>query len=257
MTGRPRWRDGPIGRWSWTLGTATVLAFVVVAGGRWATTDATAAPNQVAEGRELFETTCATCHGSDLRGSGQGPSLLDEGPASVDFVLRTGRMPMPDPLQQPVRRPPEFDQEQIDALIAYISSVGATEPPIPEPDLEAGDVARGGEAFRVHCSTCHQAAASGGVLTGGRTVPSLAVSSPTDVQEALLIGPGAMPSFAGLDQTTIDDLTAYVAYLQQSEDPGGAPIGRVGPFAEGLVAWTVGLAALIVIARRVERRSWR
>ena len=257
MTMRPRRGGTPIRWWPFTVGAVAVLVVVAVGGGQWSATIAEAAPDQVAHGRELFETACATCHGSDLRGSGQGPSLLDEGPASVDFVLRTGRMPMPDPLQQPVRRPPEFDQEQIDALIAYVSSVGTDEPAIPDPDPAAGDVARGGEAFRVHCSTCHQAAASGGVLTGGRRVPSLAVSSPTDVQEALLIGPGAMPSFAGLDQATIDDLTAYVAYLQQSEDPGGAPIGRVGPFAEGLVAWALGLAALVVIARRVERRSWR
>lgn len=244
-------------RWPWfAVGLGLTLA-LLTAGSSTTSTGAAAAPEELAEGRQLYATACVTCHGEDAAGTDQGPSLLDEGPASVDFVLRTGRMPLPDPRLQPVRGAVEFDEQEIAALIAYLRTMGVDQPEIPHPDPEAGDVARGGEVFRANCATCHQAAAAGGVLTGGRTVPSLAVSSPRDVAEAMLIGPGAMPRFSGFDAATVDDVSAYVRYLQTSGDPGGAGIGRVGPFAEGLVAWAVGLAGLVLIARWIERGTSR
>ena len=53
----------------------------------------------IAEGGEIYRTNCAMCHGSgggglDQDGPAGGPSLIGVGPASVDFMIRTGRMPM-------------------------------------------------------------------------------------------------------------------------------------------------------------------
>jgi ubiquinol-cytochrome c reductase cytochrome c subunit len=56
-----------------------------------------------------------------------------------------------------------------------------------------------------------------------------------------------MPVF-GDNQLTPDEKRAiinYVTTIQASADPGGAPVGRVGPVAEGLVIWTVGIGALL------------
>ena len=51
-------------------------------------------------------TQCASCHGVDGEGvEDRGPPLTDEGPAAVDFVLRTGRMPMAAPNMQATARP--------------------------------------------------------------------------------------------------------------------------------------------------------
>ena len=52
-----------------------------------------------------------------------------------------------------------------------------------------------------------------------------------------------MPVFgaAEIDQRQLDELTAYVRYLREPEDPGGFPIGRIGPIPEGFVAWSVGI----------------
>ena len=39
--------------------------------------DATSESSLVSDGRELYEQTCAMCHGSDLRGTDLGPPFLD------------------------------------------------------------------------------------------------------------------------------------------------------------------------------------
>ncbi len=106
--------------------------------------------------------------------------------------------------------------------------------------------------FRSNCATCHQAAGQGGALVASN-VPSLSLSTPTQVAEAMLIGPGAMPVFEFEDET-VDDVTAYVEALQEVGDPGGFGLGNTGPFAEGLVAWGVGLLALLVVARWIGTR---
>jgi ubiquinol-cytochrome c reductase cytochrome c subunit len=36
--------------------------------------------------------------------------------------------------------------------------------------------------------------------------------------------------------------------LNKSENPGGIALGRLGPVAEGLFLWTIGLGALVIVA---------
>jgi ubiquinol-cytochrome c reductase cytochrome c subunit len=60
-------------------------------------------------------------------------------------------------------------------------------------------------------------------------------------------GPESMPRYSDA-QLTDDEkraITRYVTYLQDSGDPGGASLGRYGPISEGLVAWVVGITALV------------
>ncbi len=68
-------------------------------------------------------------------------------PQSVDFMLRTGRMPLANPADQPERGDPKFTPEQIDALIAYIASIAPGGEPIPTVDAAAGDLALGAQVF--------------------------------------------------------------------------------------------------------------
>ncbi len=59
--------------------TASVLFLLLVACGSSGTTEATVPAQDsdlVAEGNVLFQAQCAECHGSDVRGTDQGPSLL-------------------------------------------------------------------------------------------------------------------------------------------------------------------------------------
>ena len=57
----------------------------------------------VEAGRSLFVTGCSSCHGLDGGGTRRGPDLTHAGAASADFYLSTGRMPLADPGDQPVR----------------------------------------------------------------------------------------------------------------------------------------------------------
>ncbi|SHU29613.1 Probable ubiquinol-cytochrome c reductase cytochrome c subunit [Mycobacteroides abscessus subsp. abscessus] len=45
-------------------------------------------------GKQLYETSCITCHGANLQGvPDRGPSLIGVGEAAVYFQVSTGRMP--------------------------------------------------------------------------------------------------------------------------------------------------------------------
>ena len=47
----------------------------------------------------------------------------------------------------------------------------------------------------------------------------------------------------------VDSIIRYLLYIRTGQNRGGADLGRVGPVAEGAVAWIVGLGALLVLAR--------
>ena len=84
----------------------------------------------MAKGKALFLVGCASCHGknaegiSTAKGGQYGPSLVGVGAAAVDFQVGTGRMPMAQPGAQALRKPPVYDQEEIEALAAYVASLG-------------------------------------------------------------------------------------------------------------------------------------
>jgi len=83
-----------------------------------------------ARGRALYVSGCASCHGDDARGIPErGPSLRGAGALAADFYLRTGRMPLAEPRDEPVRTRPAYSSGQIDDLVAYVGSLGG--PPVP------------------------------------------------------------------------------------------------------------------------------
>lgn len=215
----------------------------------------------MAQGRELYETGCVSCHGpnGEGRASSQGafgPSLEAAGAASAYYYLSTGRMPLANSEDQPTRTEPAYDREEIDALVAYVAALGEG-PALPDIELEGADLAQGGQAFRANCQPCHSASGSGGALSYGRSAPSLGSSTPTEVGAAVRSGPGQMPNF-GTDIITpeeLDDLAAYVEYLRAPEDPGGVPIGRTGPIPEGFVAWLVGIPLMLVLVVWIGTRA--
>src|SRR4051794_6647907 len=83
------------------VGSTIVLSSLVwLALGRGSTSSAvasTAAPVALAaaDGAQIWTRDCAFCHGDRGQGSFQGPAITTSGTASVDFMVRTGRMPAP------------------------------------------------------------------------------------------------------------------------------------------------------------------
>jgi ubiquinol-cytochrome c reductase cytochrome c subunit len=203
-------------------------------------------------GRSLFVASCASCHGPQGEGGQGGPSLVGVGAASADFYLRTGRMPLSAPGQRVVRQPPHFGEEDIEALVAYVASLGPG-PEIPQV-AGGGDIHEGWALFQANCAACHAATGTGNAIGGGFVAVGLGQADPTTIAEATVIGPGAMPAF-DFDDAERADLVAYIQWLRDAPTPGGAPIAGTGPVAEGFVGVAVGLPVLILVTVFVARHG--
>jgi ubiquinol-cytochrome c reductase cytochrome c subunit len=216
-------------------------------------------------GAQLYAGNCATCHG--IAGEGQigkrgtgdvvgaGPSLRGVGARTVDFYLSTGYMPLESPTQQPWRRRVLFTRRELRSLVKYVASLGGGGPAIPKPAPERGNLAEGLRLFTEHCAGCHQVVAEGGYVTDAR-VPTLKRATPTQIAEAVRIGPYLMPKFS---KTAISDgqLNSIIAYIQASkkpEDRGGWGIGHIGPVPEGMIAWLIAGAVLVGLCALIGER---
>jgi ubiquinol-cytochrome c reductase cytochrome c subunit len=225
-----------------------------------------AASDDVTNGEQLYERDCAWCHASDGTGTQRGPDLVSgtNGPALTHFVLTTGRMPLDFPEQRSTRRAPAYSSRQIDAIVEHVAGFGGTGPGIPELDLADAEVSEGAALYAENCAACHGTTLVGGALIGGPpgaggevNAPGLRDSSPVEIAEAMLTGPGPMPVFAAdaFTNEEIDAIVAYVVEVRGAVDRGGVPILHVGPVTEGAVAWILGLGALLVAARWIGTRT--
>jgi ubiquinol-cytochrome c reductase cytochrome c subunit len=209
-----------------------------------------ASTQSIKDGRDLFLRNCASCHGLNAEGSSDGPTLVGVGAASVDFQVGTGRMPAAaDGAQIEKKKEVEFTPEEIASMAAYVASLGPG-PAIPDAealDYADADAAQGGAIYRTNCSMCHNFAGSGGALTHGKYAPSLKGVTAKHMYEAMLTGPQSMPVFGDGTMTPEDkkQIIAYLKGIQAQPDPGGAPLGKVGPVTEGAVGWILGLGSLI------------
>ena len=198
-------------------------------------------------GEQLYNEGCVTCHGRNLQGvHDRGPSLIGVGEASVYFQVSTGRMPATRQEAQVAAKKPRYNQEQVNQIAAYVQANGGG-PVVPSGDLRDGDVAEGGELFRLNCASCHNFAGRGGALSSGKQAPSLANANDKIIYSAMLTGPQNMPVFND-NQISPDQkrsIINYVQTLKDTNDPGGNGLGREGPVPEGLVIWVVGVGGLV------------
>ncbi len=199
-------------------------------------------------GRELYLSSCASCHGPDGRGTEHGPTLENAGPADWDFYLRSGRMPLKDPSQPLEPGPPSFDDPDIAALVTYGRRLGDG-PQIPQLVTGAEQPA-GRDLFVNDCAACHGVTASGAAIGPDAFAPSLRGLDPQLIAEAPLVGPGTMPVF-DLDDEQLSAIANYVTGISEDSARGGFELGGFGPVAEGLVALFLGLLAVLLMARWV------
>lgn len=262
-------RPSTTARWTWAqrrratalgglaAGTA-VLAVALLLGPGAIVAESPAAPAGTvtdlgAQGQALFTQSCASCHGMTGGGSTLAPNITTAGPALVDFVLRTGRMPPGGPANQMHRGEVQFSEDQIQALVAYVTSLGQGGAPIPSVVIEGADVAHGRDLYVANCAACHGPASGGGAVGGGFVAPPLAQADPREIGEAVLSGPGEMPRFS-FSPEQLNDLSGYVTYLQAAPHPGGLTSPVVGPVTEGFIAG-VALIGLLVIVRWIGVRQ--
>ncbi|HKT01972.1 MAG TPA: c-type cytochrome [Rugosimonospora sp.] len=210
-------------------------------------------------GKGLFDQSCISCHGENAQGvPGRGPSLIGVGSASVEFQVTTGRMPAAQQGAQIERKPAQFTDDQARQIGAYIQALGGG-PQLPDgTDLHSGgDIAAGGELFRVNCTSCHAFGGGGGALSSGKYAPSLSEASDRQIYAAMLTGPQNMPVFGDNELTPQqkEDIIAYIQHQKVDQDPGGFALGRLGPVSEGLVIFLVGMVFLVLVTLWIAGKS--
>jgi ubiquinol-cytochrome c reductase cytochrome c subunit len=219
------------------------------------------------KGETLYAADCLSCHGIAGRGissrshpsgtlgvKGLGPPLRGVGALSADFYLTSGYMPLESPHDQPHHTASPFDKQEIEALVAYVASLGKG-PGIPHPHPGRGDVSSGLALFTEHCAGCHQVVAQGGYVPNA-VAPSLHEVTPVQIAEAVRVGPYLMPRFSKrqITDAQLDSIIAYVETAKHPDDRGGWSIGRIGPVPEGLVAWLIATVTLVGCCLAVGRR---
>ncbi len=216
-------------------------------------------------GKQLFDTSCVSCHGANLQGvTDHGPSLIGVGDAAVYFQVSTGRMPAMRGEAQAMRKDPIFDESQIDAIGAYVQANGGGPTVLRNPDgslamhsLRGEDLGRGGDLFRLNCASCHNFTGKGGALSSGKFAPDLGEANEQQILTAMLTGPQNMPKFSDR-QLSLDakkDIIGYVKTAAEERAPGGYGLGGFGPAPEGMAMWIIGMVAAIGLALWIGARS--
>jgi ubiquinol-cytochrome c reductase cytochrome c subunit len=210
--------------------------------------------DDVIRGEHLYGDNCIACHGANGAGTSKAPSLRGVGALAADFYLRTGYMPLHEEGKQPRRSRVLFSEPEVDALVAYVASLGAG-PKVPTPHPERGSLSHGQQLFTDHCAGCHQVVAEGGYLSGG-VAPPLEAATSTQIAEAIRIGPYVMPRFSPrqLSPRDVDSIVRYVQWAKHPDDRGGWAIGHLGPVPEGLVTWFLAAATLVAVCLLLGRR---
>ena len=209
----------------------------------------------VAPGEVLFEANCASCHGVDGSGGVVGVPLTGVGPATADFWVSTGRMPLGNPATQPVRKAPRFGPKQILQIAAFVGSLGPTAngypDGIPQVNLKGANLSEGNAMFVLNCAACHTITGSGDALADGNSAPTLHKAAPYTAVEAMRTGPANMPHFGPnqLSNQQVADIVAYVTGpIQHPDNHGGLGLGGIGPVAEGFIGLFIGVGGLMLVA---------
>lgn len=205
----------------------------------------------VAAGEELFTQTCAGCHGAQ---DGAGPALTGmadraatrvEGMSAEDYLHESIVDPSAHVVEgfqdiMPKNYDEQFDDQQIDSLVAYIISAGseggaaddaeATEEAAEDAEGEAdgaaaaGDAAAGGELFAQNCAGCHGDADGAGparVGMGERAATRVEGMSAEDYLHESIVDPSAhvvegfsdiMPKQYG-EQFSEEQIANLIAYM--------------------------------------------
>jgi cbb3-type cytochrome c oxidase subunit III len=203
----------------------------------WYTAGVLASPPPAFEGRKLYVSYCLLCHGADGSGGGPLARAMKIEPANLATTVRsrsdtiltriiTGRggqaITGRDRHNILSASMPEwknvFDQEQVDALIAYLRFLSRK-----KHDL-LGDPEVGAVVYRKYCRVCHGEDGDGdGIMTDMIGITPMDHTNPNETNSldndqlmtSILDGKGRfMPAWRGiLSQSDVEALVSYIRLL--------------------------------------------
>ncbi|AKE41592.1 ubiquinol-cytochrome C reductase cytochrome C subunit [Corynebacterium kutscheri] len=228
----------------------------------------------IQEGKDLYDVACITCHGANLQGvPDRGPSLIGVGSGAVYFQVHSGRMPMLRNEAQAARKTPRYSEAQTLALAAYVNANGGGPSIVYNEDgsiameelrgehyngqIQAADVARGSDLFRLNCASCHNFTGRGGALSSGKYAPILDPANEQEIYQAMLTGPQNMPKFSDRQLTADEkkDIIAFIKSAKETPSPSGWSLYGLGPVSEGMFMWMVGIVVVMAAALWIGSRS--
>jgi cytochrome c oxidase cbb3-type subunit III len=160
-----------------------------------------ATPESLAQGKTLFEGTCAVCHGIDGSGA-NGPNIREAatnlGPEGLYNTIYSGIFGSGMPTFS------QLGDEKIWLLVNYVASLGHE-----GGGMALGDPKKGKEVYDASgCSTCHIVAGTGGDL--GPDLTKIGSQRTADFLHDVLLDPGAhLPA----TDTALQERAGYPAYV--------------------------------------------
>jgi mono/diheme cytochrome c family protein len=151
-----------------------------------------ALPGGTTDGRLLFSTNCAGCHGADANG-GIGPAIRGATRANITHAI--GEVAMMIAMKS-------LNDESIDAIGGYL--LGLATDPIESFDRTTVGVPEGMMVYSMICIGCHAEDAR------GQIGPSIRGKSESDIEEAI----GRVPMMAALKELDLIAITAVGSYLK-------------------------------------------
>lgn len=165
-------------------------------------------------GHEIFETNCASCHGTEGRSPQLGVPMLNSprvlAVADDDYyldIITHGRKGSDMPAWGKVLEP-----TQIQSLTAYVRSWSPLEADRSKIVREAGSLSRGRALYRGNCAPCHGISGKGGIGSSLRSNSFLALASDAFLRDTIVRGRShtAMPAAHDLAHRDISDILAYL-----------------------------------------------
>jgi mono/diheme cytochrome c family protein len=181
-------------------------------------------------GQELFAQNCAFCHGGFGEG-GPNPARPDDIIAPIssaeylktrdDFTLRAilaqgqpnfGMSPFGTAFGGPL------DDDQMDAIVAYMRSWEANPPVELPPEVAAGaDSLSGSEIFAELCAQCHGSEGEGGIGPSLRDPQFQGDSTDQEIFDTINLGHEATAMIAWGEILSSDQITQLVGFIRQLE----------------------------------------
>ena len=172
-------------------------------------------------------------------------------------------MPLARPGVQAPRKKVIYSPDEINALAAYVASLGPG-PAIPsysDYNTRTSTTPRSPAAASSSAPTARRATTSPRPVARcpAASTPLARGVSDKHIYEAMLTGPQQMPVFsdAVLKPDEKRDVIAYVKSLQSSPNYGGNTLGSLGPVTEGLAGWVIGIGLLVGFAVWIASHSVR